>query len=121
MSKSLLLLPAVLLLLPAYLSAQDPFQGNQANPFGGRAAGADPFGGNPATADPFAQPNQKKTKRLAKPTPAAKVAVVPGDAEVRIRETLDKLTTASFVELPLRDAIDQSRREPAHRDRLPHV
>ena len=70
MSKSLLL-PSVLLLLPTHGFAQDPFQANQANPFGGRPAAADPFGGNAAGADPFAQPNPKRTQQPAKARTAA--------------------------------------------------
>jgi hypothetical protein len=103
MPKSLLLPTACcLLFLSAPVAAQDPAG---ADPFGA----ADPFGG-----DPFAQGSKrapdgklKKEQPQTKPDPKPGTAPRAGTAEERIRATLSENTTATFIELPLADAVQQ--------------
>lgn len=108
------LLIASLLALTSTVSAQkpDPFGGggDGGNPFG--SGGADPFG-----ADPFGGPSPRRaTNSAAKPKPVVakptgrvqKVAArTPSQSTERIRAALSDMTSQSFVDLPLGDAVQQ--------------
>ena len=127
MSQSLLLPTACcLLVLSAPLSAQNPFGGSPSgadpfgggssvkDPFGGSPTGADPFGGGSSVTDPFAQAakqgrNGNAKNRQPRSNPATKSRTAPrgGSAEDRLRAALNEQTTATFVNLPLMDALQQ--------------
>lgn len=104
MCKSLLLAAVLMLCLAPVVAvvAQDPFG---ADPFA-----ADPFNADPFGTDPFGG-GAAKSKQAAKPAAKKSVTVRPADAEARIRMALDKPTTASFVNLPLMDAVEQLGRQ----------
>jgi type II secretory pathway component GspD/PulD (secretin) len=97
MPKSLLLPAACcLLVLTASVAAQNP---PGANPFGG----ADPFGGDPFATAPNGK--QKKQQPQAKTDLKPRTAPRAGTAEDRLRAALSEMTTFTFVNLPLSDAV----------------